>query len=93
MLESLSLPEGVSLTRRTAEFTVDTVPDGLLRAHRIAEGVWGLVSVLDGALVFVLEATGESRRVAAGERQVVEPATPHHVEMEPEARFVVEFYR
>jgi tellurite resistance-related uncharacterized protein len=93
VLESLSLPDDVSLVRTTPELTVETVPVGLLSAHRIAPGVWGVLRVRRGALIFVVERTGDSRRVMAGELQVVEPDVAHHVELEPDTCFVVEFYR
>jgi cupin 2 domain-containing protein len=49
------LPHGVELQRVTPEFDADTVPAGLLRAHRIAAGVWGLLRVTAGSVRFVFE--------------------------------------
>lgn len=92
MLESLTLPEGVTLVRTTPTFTAETVPAGLRSAHRVATGVWGRLRVEAGAVTFVLEETGERRRVEAGEAQVIEPDTAHHVEPSADASFVVEFY-
>lgn len=91
-LESLSLPGSVRLVRTTPTFTDATVPAGLLRAHRIAAGVWGRLRVEEGTVTFVLEASGESRSLGAGETQVIEPDTPHHVVVEPGAVFAVEFH-
>jgi tellurite resistance-related uncharacterized protein len=92
-LALLSLPASVRLERTTPTFTADTVPAGLLRAHRIAPEVWGRLRVEEGTVTFVLESSGESRRVGAGETQVIEPDTLHHVVLEPDAAFVVEFHR
>jgi tellurite resistance-related uncharacterized protein len=89
----LGLPDEVRLVRTSPEFTADSVPDGLLSAHRVATGVWGRLRVLRGSVVFVLEATGESRVVNADETQVIEPAVVHHVEPSEDARFVIEFHR
>ncbi|NNE11867.1 MAG: DUF1971 domain-containing protein, partial [Ilumatobacter sp.] len=50
-----SLPDGLHLVRTTREFDETTVPSGLLREHRIAEGVWGRLVVRDGALTFVFD--------------------------------------
>lgn len=98
-----ALPPGVRLTRTTPEFTADSVPAGLLAAHRVADDVWGLLRVLAGTVVFVLEEdgdgaageleTGEAVTVEAGETQLIEPGVLHHVELGDGARFVVEFYR
>jgi tellurite resistance-related uncharacterized protein len=93
VLEARSLPDDVSLARTTPEMTPETVPGGLLRSHRTAPSVWGRLRVLHGAVTFVDEGSGEARRVAEGEVQVIEPETPHHVEPEPGASFVVDFYR
>ncbi|MEZ5215007.1 MAG: DUF1971 domain-containing protein [Ilumatobacteraceae bacterium] len=48
------LPGGLVLVRTTPEFTEATVP-ALLRAHRVAEGVWGRLVVIEGAVDFGFE--------------------------------------
>jgi tellurite resistance-related uncharacterized protein len=93
MLADVTLPSGVVLARTTPEFTDETVPDGLRRGHRVTAGVWGRLRVFAGSVTFVAEDSGESRVVAAGESQVIEPELRHHVDPEPGARFVVEFHR
>lgn len=93
MLDSLTLPDGLVLQRTTPTFTADTVPTGLLAEHRIAVGTWGRLRVDAGAVTFVLEASGERRRLVAGDTQVIEPDTAHHVEVDPGASFAVEFHR
>ena len=93
MLDELALPEGVVLVRTTELFTVDSLPAGLRRAHRVAEGVWGVLVVHAGEVRFVAEATGEARTVAAGQRQVIEPGLLHHVELSDDAEMAVEFHR
>ena len=93
VLAALSLPAGVEQVRTTPELTVDTVPAGLLKAHRVASGMWGRLRVLEGVVTFVLEAGGETRRLGEGELQVIEPDVAHHVEPEPGSVFVVEFYK
>lgn len=93
MLSALALPDSVRLVRSTPVFTDETVPVGLLRAHRVAPGVWGLLRVLDGTVTFVVESSGEQRTLGAGEQQVIEPDVAHHVVVRPGARFAVEFHR
>jgi len=93
VLESLELPPTVQQVRVTPTFDAESVPAGLLSAHRIASGVWGRLVVHTGSVVFALEPDGERRAVNAGEHQVIEPNTPHHVEPTADASFAVEFYR
>lgn len=92
MLADLSLPPDVTHVRTTREFTADTVPAGLLNAHRVAAGVWGRLRVVAGTVTFVVENTGERRTLKGGDAQVIEPEIAHHVELGADAVFVVEFY-
>ncbi|MEZ5246281.1 MAG: DUF1971 domain-containing protein [Acidimicrobiales bacterium] len=87
------LPPGLALVRTTPEFTIDTVPAGLLGAHRVADDVWGVLRVNRGTVVFVLEDTGVRRSLTTNDAQVIEPGVLHHVEPSADARFVVEFHR
>ena len=86
------LPDDVAAYRRTDVFTQDSVPQGLLKNHSTAAGVWGLIRVERGSLEYTI---GEDEvHVLAPDRiGVVEPATVHHVRPLGEVRFFVEFYR
>ena len=89
------LPDGLTL-QRTAEFDTKSVPAGLLRAHRLAEHVWAIVRVRQGALRFVWEAeSGPETAVelGAGDSVVVPPQAPHRVELGEDTEFALEFYR
>ena len=68
-MAALELPEGLELVRVTDRFDARTVPAGLLRAHRVAAGVWGELCVLEGEVGFVFEASG-ARRVVLEPLQV-----------------------
>ena len=92
-LDTIELPPGLSLTRTTPEFTVENVPAGLLGAHRVADDVWGVLRVLAGTVVFVLEDSGARRLLTSDDAQVIAPGVLHHVEPSDDARFVVEFHR
>ena len=89
----IELPAGVALVRTTAEFDERSVPRGLLRAHRVAAGVWGRLVVHGGSLTFGFDDEADSERVVeAGTSQVIPPARTHHVTIVGPVRFVVEFY-
>ena len=89
-----ALPGGMTLVRSTPEFDADSVPAGLLRAHQVADGVWGRLVVTEGTVDFVFEDTPDDiRAVAAGETQVIPPARLHHIAVAEGARFHVEFHR
>jgi len=94
MTSSHVLPEGLVLTRTTDVFDNDTVPAGLLRAHRVADGVWGRLVVSQGAVGFVFEDEPDDvALIEAGGHVVIPPGLRHHVELVEPCAFVVEFHR
>ena len=88
-----SLPAGASFVRATPEFDATSTPPGLLRAHQIAEGVWGVLRVLSGTVTFVLEESGDATDIHAGCEHIIAPGVLHHVVLADDAKFLVEFHR
>lgn len=89
-----TMPDGVELVRTTDVFDQGSVPAGLLRAHRVADGVWARLVVHSGAVTFVFEDDVEHPiGVGAGDSVVIPPARQHHVELDGPATFAVEFHR
>jgi tellurite resistance-related uncharacterized protein len=92
------LPDDLVLVRTTPEFTDRSVPAGLLRAHRVADGTWGRILVRKGSVRFVFEeppTEGEpctSHDLSAGDSLVIPPRTAHRVEPAEGSQFVVEFH-
>jgi len=92
--DASGLPDGVGLVRTTPDFDEHTVPAGLRSAHRIAEGVWGQLVVLSGALEFVVEdEPGDRRLLHAGDTRIIPPGLVHHVDLHGPVRFHIEFHR
>lgn len=88
------LPDGLHYVRTTDIFDQDTVPVGLLRAHRVAEGVWGQLVIHTGTVTFVFEdEPDQPLTVNAGEAVAIPPGRHHHLELGGPATFAVEFYR
>ena len=88
-----TLPEGLVHLRTTPEFDEHSVPSGLLAAHRVAAGVWGLLRVRSGSIDFVFEdGATPARRVRAGDTQVIPPGDRHHLELVGSVTFAVEFH-
>jgi tellurite resistance-related uncharacterized protein len=88
------LPADLELVRTTEVFDNDSVPAGLLRAHQVAEGVWGRLVVHTGRVRFVFEDLPERPiELGTGQDQVIPPLRLHHLELDEPATFAVEFYR
>lgn len=91
------LPAEARPYRRTAEFTEQTVPEALRRAHNTKAGVWGLITVLEGRLAYRITdpRRDPSERVLTPQTDagLVEPTILHEVEPQGPVRFYVEFWR
>jgi tellurite resistance-related uncharacterized protein len=89
-----ALPQGLEHVRTTDVFDNTTVPAGLLRAHRVADGVWGRLVVQAGVVTFVFDDEPDRPiTVTAGESVAIPPARQHHVELTEPAAFAIEFHR
>lgn len=87
-------PAGLEHVRTTDVFDQDRHPAGLLRAHQVADGVWGRLLVHTGSLSFVFEDDPDHViAVEAGDSVVIPPARRHHVEITGPATFAIEFHR
>jgi tellurite resistance-related uncharacterized protein len=78
--------------RSTPVFTNDTLPDALRRAHSTKAGVWGLLKVLKGTILYVTEETGECQMVQAPGTVMILPQQLHSVEPQGDIEMQVDFY-
>jgi tellurite resistance-related uncharacterized protein len=91
---SPGLPLGVEYVRTTDVFDNATVPAGLLRAHRIADGIWGRLVVHTGTVTFVFDDEPDQPiAVSAGASVAIPPGRQHHLEPNEPATFAIEFHR
>lgn len=89
-----ALPDEVQPYKQSREFTQDSVPAALLRAHTTKEGTWGLIQVTQGQLLYrILEPSVQEHTLHPGQPGVVEPTVPHEVQPLGEVRFRVIFHR
>lgn len=86
------LPPDLVAYRETAVFSETTVPQGLLRDHRTATGVWGLLTVLEGTLEYTR--MGSAPETISQERPaVIRPEELHKVECSSPVLFKIVFLR
>lgn len=87
------IPKGLVFARTTPEFDSGSVPAGLLKAHKVAKGVWGNIVVEKATVKFHFEnSEGSPIVLTKGDSMIIPPSDPHHVELGPGAIFRVEFY-
>lgn len=84
-------PDGVAPYRRSPEFTADTIPGGLLRAHSTRPGTWARLHVLEGSLGFRDLVDGRVTVLGVGIHALIHPQREHQVEKIGPVRFFVEF--
>jgi len=88
------MPAGFEAYGRSPEFTPETLPSKLQSAHSTKAGTWALLHVLEGEILYRLEAPyrGEQRAQAGGSI-VIEAGVPHYVAFTRPGRIYIEFYR
>jgi tellurite resistance-related uncharacterized protein len=88
-----TLPEGAVCTRTTDVFTEATLPAGLKKVHNTRDGVWAVVSVVDGSASFRFLPEGASRELSAGDEVVVDPRHDHVLTPGPTMKVQIAFFR
>lgn len=89
-----ALPADCVAYKRTPEFTEQSVPRGLLKAHQTKTGTWAKIVVLQGELAYrILPPNEETHRLDVTTIGIVEPGVLHEVEPIGAVRFYVEFYK
>lgn len=88
-----SLPSDLASYKRTPTFNSETVPVALLRDHSTKAGVWGLIHVVTGKVIYRISEPDEVHRLAPGTLGMVEAEVPHSVKLTGGTEFFVEFWK
>ena len=89
-----TLPDGLTLYKKTPDFDERSLPAGLQSRHTLKAGTWGRIVVLQGRLLYVIEDAPELAFVLRPALPgVVLPEVPHHVELRGPVLFHIEMYR
>jgi len=86
------LPEGLKAYKKTPIFDEATIPAGLLKDHSTKYGVWALIHVTEGRLLYRILDPLSEQELDASRPGVVRPGQPHQVVPVGPVRFYVEFY-
>lgn len=92
LCERTEIPEDLRLVRSSPQWDERTVPAGLLRSHRLAEGTWGRIKLTHGRLRFHAGTQPRYERVIdSDDHQGVPPGVGHWVEPLGPVRFSIDF--
>lgn len=88
------LPGDVEPYRTIGPYDAASLPSGLRKTHRLAEGVWGLLELESGSIAFIWEGElGGAAELTAPARLVVPPQVPHRVSAEGPFSLTITFHR
>ena len=89
------LPPGLQHYKSTPLFTSATIPGALMTSHATKAGVWGVLRVRRGRLLYCLDGDVQEKHVVGeGGSVVIDPGIPHHVEaLDADTAFLIEFHR
>ena len=80
LCDRAELPDGLVVKRTAGPFDEWTLPAGLRRDHRVADGTWALLRVLDGVAHFTMNTEPPiAVDLQAGDRQPIPPGILHAV--------------
>ena len=80
LCDRAELPDGLVIVRTAGPFDESTLPAGLRRNHRVANGTWGLLRVITGEAHFTMQTEPLSERdLYAGDLQPIPPGVLHAV--------------
>jgi tellurite resistance-related uncharacterized protein len=92
LCDRAELPGSLHVSRTAGPFDATTLPAGLRRAHRVAEGVWGRLRVIEGSAGISLETDPPIHaELAAGDSQPIPPGVAHAVSVTGPVSLVVDF--
>jgi len=93
LCDRAGLPEATRLVRSSPDWNEDTMPKGLLRAHRLAAGTWGRIVVKEGRLFFRMAGDPplEAELAQSTPVQAIPPEVEHEVRLAGPVRFSIDF--
>ena len=86
------IPSHLNFVTQTKIFNQTNVPKALLKQHYTPKGRWGKIKIFDGCLKYVILPSKEEQILTPDFPGVIEPETPHFIELKEPVQFQLEFY-
>jgi tellurite methyltransferase len=92
LCDRAELPAGLRTVRTAGPFDADSVPEALRTTHRIADGTWGVLRLLEGAAgIWIATTPPIDRWLTPGATQPIPPLVPHHLKIGGAVLLAVDF--
>lgn len=92
--DSKTIPDGYVPYKQTPVFNTETIPSGLTQQHATKKGIWGLIHVVTGTLIYRIHHPFYSEeRLDSQTPGIVLPDVQHDVHPSEDAMFYIEFWR
>ena len=78
--------------RTTPMFDETSLPSGLRRDHCTKAGVWGVIRIHEGVVIYTIVGSNQEQRLTPDQPGLVLPEQLHFVTPEGPMRMQVEFY-
>ena len=92
LCDRAELPDGLVVSRTAGPFDETTLPEGLRRSHRVADGTWACLRVVSGALRLTLETDPPLElNLEAPAAQPIPPTVSHSVAVSGRVLLAIDF--
>lgn len=92
LCDRAEIPDGLHVVRTAGPFDAATLPTGLRVDHRVADGRWATLRVLQGAVGFTMDTDPPvDVHLVVGDEQAIPPGVAHRVIVEDGMRVVIDF--
>ncbi len=89
-----TIPDSYAPYKQTSVFNAKTIPPGLRQQHSTKAGVWGIIHIVRGTLLYRIHHPFHSEETLDPHTQgIVLPEVTHEVQPSEDAEFYVEFWR
>ena len=93
LCDRCQLPEGVVLDSVVGPWNRSTLPKGLLSAHKVPAGTWGVLKVKRGSVQFDIQVAPPMHlQLSEGDSQAIPPEILHNVNPGSDAELEIEFW-
>jgi len=80
LCDRAELPTGLQVVRTAGPFDQESLPAALRRSHRVAEGTWGCLRVIEGSVRLVMSTRPPfDVKLSVPDQQPIPPTIAHHV--------------